>query len=104
MLSQSLWLCSASNILKAPEGGLLPSSWVSRVQRDVRTAIVAPRVRDRGTGTLIAWCGGQQKGDSPGFGHGGVFKPAVCIREPRSRSSANRAASLEEQKALGKDA
>lgn len=55
-------------------------------------------------GTLIAWCGGQQKGDSPVFDHGAVSKPAVCITELHGRSSANRAVPLEEQKALGKDA
>lgn len=85
---------------------MLPSSWVSRVQQLVGTAIVAPCVWDHSTGmgTLIAWCGGQQKGDSPVFDHGAVSKPAVCIRELHGRSSANRAVPLEEQKALGKDA
>jgi len=54
--------------------------------------------------TLVAWCGGQQKGDSPGFDRGGVSKPAVCVRELRGQSSANKAVPLEQQKALGKAA
>lgn len=70
------------------------SPQVSHMQQDVRAAVVALHVWDSSTGlgTPIAWCGGQQKGDSPEFGHRGFFKHQVL-------SSANR----EEQEALGRD-
>lgn len=75
-----------------------PSSQISRVQQDVRAAVVALHVWDcsAGLGTPIAWCGGQQKGDSTEFGHSGFFQ---ATRVLQVLPSANK----EEQEALGKD-
>lgn len=58
----------------------------------------------RERGHSLHGVGTSRKVTTLGFGHGGVSKPAVRLREPRSRSFAKRAVPLEEQKALGKDA
>lgn len=81
----------------------MPSRQVSQVQQDVRTAVVALHVWDctTGLGTPIAWCEGQQKGDSPDhFWPQWVFQ-ATCLHQVLS--SASRAVPLEEQETLGKD-
>lgn len=49
-----------------------------------------------GLGTPIAWCGRQQKGDSPEFGHSGFFQATRVLQVLPS-------AYREEQEALGKD-